>query len=77
MRSMSEVYVSKEVFMQTRVDANLRARFYAAAASEDLPASHVIRQLMRHYVETRESGIVRQDQIGHTHTDRQQDAPAR
>jgi hypothetical protein len=70
--------VSKEVFMQARVDEDLRSRFYAAAAAEDLAASHVIRQLMRNYVEKRESELVRRGQLDHMpHSDRQQDAPAR
>jgi len=73
--STSEVYVSKEVFMQTRVEPELRARFYAAAASEDLAASHVIRQLMRNYVERRETEIQRVGQLPHSGA--QQEAPTR
>ncbi len=70
--------MSKEKFLQTRMDADLLARFYAAAASEDLKASHVVRRLVRHYVENRELELMRQAQAGYmAQSDRQQDAPAR
>ncbi|MGY8565239.1 antitoxin VbhA family protein [Paracidovorax citrulli] len=45
--------MSKDVFMQLRIEPELRASFQEAAALEHRPAAQVIRELMRDYVATR------------------------
>ena len=44
-------FMSKEVTMTIRVEADLRSRFSAVAEAEGLPAAQVLRGLMREYVE--------------------------
>lgn len=45
--------MSKDAVFTMKLEAELRAAFMAAAASEDRPASQVVRELMRAYVEQR------------------------
>jgi len=44
----------KEDSVNFRVNAQLKAAFTAAAATDDLPAAHVLRSFMRVYVARRE-----------------------
>lgn len=46
--------MSKEVFMQMRVEPELRASFYEAVAKEHRPAAQVLRELMREYIDSRQ-----------------------
>ncbi len=43
----------KEAVFTMKLEPQLRADFMAEAASEDRPASQVMRELMRHYIEQR------------------------
>lgn len=45
--------MSKDVFMQLRIEPELRASFQEAVALEHRPAAQVIRELMRDYVAAR------------------------
>ena len=45
--------MSKEAVFTMKLEPNLRADFMAEAASEDRPASQVMRELMRSYIEER------------------------
>jgi predicted transcriptional regulator len=45
--------MSKEAVFTMKLEPELRADFMAEAASEDRPASQIMRELMRDYVERR------------------------
>lgn len=45
--------MSKEAVFTMKLEPELRAAFMAAAADEDRPASQVMRELMRGYIEQR------------------------
>ncbi len=45
--------MAKEAVFTMKLEPELRAAFMAEAASEDRPASQVVRELMRRYVEQR------------------------
>ena len=45
--------MSKDAVFTLKLEPDLRAEFMAAAAAEDRPASQVVRELMRDYVEHR------------------------
>jgi len=45
--------MSKEAVFTMKLESELRADFMAEAASEDRPASQVMRELMRGYIEQR------------------------
>ena len=45
--------MSKEAVFTMKLEPELRADFMAAAAGEDRPASQVMRELMRSYIEQR------------------------
>lgn len=45
--------MSKEAVFTMKLEPELRADFMAAVASEDRPASQVVRELMRGYIEQR------------------------
>jgi predicted transcriptional regulator len=45
--------MSKEAVFTMKLEPELRADFMAEAASEDRPASQVMRELMRDYIEQR------------------------
>lgn len=45
--------MSKEAVFTLKLEADLRADFMAEAAEEDRPASQVVRELMRSYIEQR------------------------
>ena len=45
--------MSKEAVFTMKLEAELRAEFMAEAAGEDRPASQVLRELMRGYIEQR------------------------
>lgn len=45
--------MSKEAVFTMKLEPELRAEFMAEAASEDRPASQVLRELMRSYIEQR------------------------
>ena len=45
--------MSKEAVFTMKLEHDLRADFMAAAAEEDRPASQIMRELMRDYVEQR------------------------
>ncbi|WP_421569023.1 antitoxin VbhA family protein [Stenotrophomonas sp. PD6] len=45
--------MSKDVFMQLRIEPELRANFQEAVALEHRPAAQVIREFMREYVAAR------------------------
>ncbi|MGE4220082.1 MAG: CopG family ribbon-helix-helix protein [Alphaproteobacteria bacterium] len=45
--------MSKEAVFTMKLEPELRAEFMAAAAGEDRPASQVMRELMRSYIEQR------------------------
>lgn len=45
--------MSKEAVFTMKLEPELRARFMAEAAGEDRPASQVMRELMRSYIEQR------------------------
>lgn len=45
--------MSKDAVFTMKLEAELRADFMAAVASEDRPASQVMRELMRGYIEQR------------------------
>jgi len=45
--------MSKEAVFTMKLEPELRAEFMAEAASEDRPASQVMRELMRDYIEQR------------------------
>lgn len=45
--------MSKEAVFTMKLEPELRADFMAAVAAEDRPASQVIRELMRSYIEQR------------------------
>ncbi len=45
--------MSKEAVFTMKLEADLRAEFMAEAAAEDRPASQVMRELMRGYIEQR------------------------
>ncbi|MHB1765836.1 MAG: CopG family ribbon-helix-helix protein [Gammaproteobacteria bacterium] len=46
--------MAKEVQMSIKMEAGLRARFMAVAASSHRPAAQIVRELMRSYVERQE-----------------------
>ena len=48
----------KEAVFSLKLDSELRAEFMAEAAAEDRPASQVMRELMRDYVEIRRQARV-------------------
>ena len=43
--------MTKEAVFTMKLEAELRAAFMTAAAAEDRPASQVVRELMRSYIE--------------------------
>ncbi|MCF4167489.1 antitoxin of toxin-antitoxin stability system [Zavarzinia compransoris] len=45
--------MTKEAVFTMKLEPELRAAFMTAAASEDRPASQVVRELMRRYIEER------------------------
>ena len=45
--------MSKEAVFTMKLEPQLRAAFMAEAANEDRPASQVVRELMRDYIEQR------------------------
>ncbi|AXI83472.1 antitoxin of toxin-antitoxin stability system [Xylella taiwanensis] len=45
--------MSKESVFTMKLEPELRAEFMAEAASEDRPASQILRELMRSYIEQR------------------------
>ena len=45
--------MSKEAVFTMKLEADLRAEFMAEAAAEDRPASQVMRELIRGYIEQR------------------------
>lgn len=45
--------MSKEAVFTMKLETELRADFMAAVAEEDRPASQVVRELMRDYIEQR------------------------
>lgn len=47
--------MTKEAVFTMKLEPQLRADFMAAAASEDRPASQVVRELMRTYIEQRQA----------------------
>jgi len=50
---LKERSVAKEAVFTMKLEPELRAEFMAEAASEDRPASQVVRELMRAYIEQR------------------------
>jgi predicted transcriptional regulator len=46
-------HMSKEAVFTMKLEPELRAQFMAEAAGEDRPASQIVRELMRNYIEQR------------------------
>jgi predicted transcriptional regulator len=55
--------MAKEAVFTMKLEAELRDRFMAEAASEDRPASQVMRALMRDYVELRQRARAHDDYL--------------
>ncbi|MDR0576560.1 MAG: antitoxin of toxin-antitoxin stability system [Candidatus Accumulibacter sp.] len=57
--------MSKEAVFTMKLDPELRAEFMAEAAVEDRPASQVMRELMRDYIEQRRQAREYDDYLRH------------
>lgn len=61
--SAVECRMSKEAVFTMKLEPALRARFMAVATSEDRPASQIVRELMRDYIEQREQAREYEDYL--------------
>ena len=57
--------MSKEAVFTMKLEPELRAEFMAEAASEDRPASQIMRELMRGYIAQRRQVRVNDDYLRH------------
>lgn len=55
--------MSKEAVFTMKLEPELRASFMAEAANEDRPASQVVRELMRGYIEQRQQAREYEDYL--------------
>lgn len=55
--------MAKEAVFTMKLEPELRMAFMAAAAAEDRPASQVVRELMRDYIEQQRQAIEYEDYL--------------